>query len=602
MKIRHLPDYLVNQIAAGEVIERPAAALKELVENSLDAGATRIEIDLRDGGKSLIAVRDNGCGMSREDLVAAVDRHATSKLPGEDLLNIHFFGFRGEALPSIASVSRLSISTREAGGEAWEIEVSGGQKSEPRPGAQSEGTRIEVRDLFYATPARLKFLKTSAAEYAAAKEMLQRLALANPLVAFRLTHNGVTSFHYPVLSNDRAEQTRQRLKDILGAEFVGSSLEINAERAGHRLSGWVGLPTYSAATGQEQYLFVNNRPVRDKLLVGAVRGAYIDVMSRDRFPVVVLSLTCPGEEVDVNVHPAKAEVRFRDNALVRGLIVSAIHHALHAQGISRNASLSGQTLQKFMISPGFPSALNPYRSYSPPESLKTSTYGELAEYASTPYQPSMPLPPSARFETPSVASIEEETYPLGSARAQIHENYIVAQTGQGLVIVDQHAAHERLVYERFKAELAAGGIEKQGLLTPEIIMLEDTDCTRMLEQAQTLAELGLELEPFGHGALAVRTIPALLAGRIDIRQLVIDLASEAAENGTASGLEEKLYALLATMACHGSVRSGRRLSVAEMNALLRQMEETPMSGQCNHGRPTYISLSLSDIEKLFGRR
>lgn len=604
MKIRHLPDYLVNQIAAGEVIERPAAALKELVENSLDAGATRIEVDLRDGGKGLIAVRDNGCGMSRDDLVAAVDRHATSKLPDDDLLNIQYFGFRGEALPSIASVSRLSISTKSRDGEAWDIEVNGGTKSDPRPGTQTEGTRIEVRDLFYATPARLKFLKTTGTEYAAAKEMLQRLALANPLVAFRLTHNGTASFHYPVLSDDAATQTTQRLKDIMGANFVASSLEINAERNGHRLTGWVGLPTFSAGTGQEQYLFVNGRPVKDKLLVGAVRGAYIDVMSRDRYPIVMLSLTCPPEEVDVNVHPAKAEVRFRDNAVVRGLIVSAIHHALHAQGITRNGSLSDQTLQRFQNQPYAPGNQNAASFYSPSpySGAGSSSYGNLAEKVYDAYQPAMEFAPSARFEPVSPEAVQETQYPLGSARAQIHENYIITQTQQGLVIVDQHAAHERLVYERFKAQVAEGGIEKQGLLTPEIIAMEDTDCARLLEHSATLANLGLEIEAFGIGAIAVRTIPALLSGRIDIHGLIHDLAGEAAENEKATGLEEKINAMLSTMACHGSVRSGRRLNVIEMNALLRQMEDTPLSGQCNHGRPTYISLSLSDIEKLFGRR
>lgn len=599
MKIRQLPDYLVNQIAAGEVIERPAAALKELVENALDAGATRIEVDLRDGGKNLIAVRDNGAGMSREDLAVALDRHATSKLPSDDLLDIQYFGFRGEALPSIASVSRMTISTKSAEtGEAWDIEASAGTKSEPRPGSQSEGTRVEVRDLFFATPARLKFLKTTATEYASAKEMMQRLALANPLVAFRLTHNGTNSFYYPVLSNDTSEQVKQRLKDIMGADFVASSLEIQAERNGHTLSGWVGLPTYSAGTAAQQYLFVNGRPVKDKLLVGAVRGAYIDVMSRDRYPVVMLNLTCPSDEVDVNVHPAKAEVRFRDNALVRGMIVSAIHHALLAQGISRNAALSNQTLQKFQNQPA---AFTPYH----PGNQNTgsfSTYGNLAEKVYDAYQPDMAFQPSARFEAPLPDSELEVSYPLGSARAQIHENYIIAQSETGLVIIDQHAAHERLVYERFKSQVAAGGIEKQGLLTPEIVSLEDTDVARLMEQQETLSSLGLELEAFGIGAVAVRSIPSILSGRIDIQRLIKDLAEESADQEKSSKLEEKLNALLSTMACHGSVRSGRRLNVNEMNALLRQMEETPLSGQCNHGRPTYIALSLQDIEKLFGRR
>ncbi len=601
MKIRQLPDYLVNQIAAGEVVERPAAAVKELVENALDAGATRIEVDLKEGGKVLIAVRDNGSGMSREDLVSALDRHATSKLPDDDLLNIQYLGFRGEALPSIGSVSRLTIATRERGGEAWEISVEGGTKAPVRPGTQAEGTRVEVRDLFYATPARLKFLKTNATEYAVTKEMVQRLALANPMVAFRLTHNGTQSFNYPVLHESLEEQTQQRLRDIMGKEFPLSSLAIDTERNGTRLYGWVGLPTHSAGTAGDQFMFVNGRAVKDKLLLGAVRGAYMDVMPRDRYPILVLFLTCPPEEVDVNVHPAKAEVRFSDTAFVRGMIVSSIRHALHAQGISRNASLSSDTLNKFQATP-FPSyAARPVSSpgfFAP--------HGSLAENVYADYEPAtqntMAFQPSARFDVPAPLSETDLSYPLGSARAQIHENYIITQTEQGLVIVDQHAAHERLVYERFKAQAAEGGIEKQGLLTPEIVDMEDTDCARLLEQQDTLGKLGLEIESFGIGALAVRTIPALLSGRIDVQRLVRDLAAEAAENEKSTGLEEKINALLSTMACHGSVRAGRRLSVVEMNALLRQMEETPLSGQCNHGRPTYISLSLNDIEKLFGRR
>lgn len=595
MKVRHLPDYLVNQIAAGEVIERPAAAIKELVENALDAGATRIEVDLKDGGKTLMAVRDNGVGMNSEDLAAALDRHATSKLPDDDLLNIQYLGFRGEALPSIGSVSRLKISTREKGGEAWEIEVSGGQKSPVRPGTQAEGTRVEVRDLFYATPARLKFLKSDASEYAAVKEILQRLALANPTTAFRLTHNGTQSFNYPVLSADPETQSQQRLRDIMGEDFIASSLPVATSRERTSLSGWIGLPTHSAGTAQDQFLFVNGRAVRDKLLLGAIRGAYMDVMPRDRYPVLVLFLTCPADEVDVNVHPAKAEVRFSDSGFIRGLLVSSIRHALHDQGISRHSALSNDTLLRFQ---------------SPPSPTFYSTHGNLAENVYNAYQPAallqqgnMEFAPSARFET--VAGPEAEFaqhFPLGSARAQLHENYIISQTDQGMVIVDQHAAHERLVYERFKAEISAEGIEKQGLLAPEIITMDDTKASFLLEHADSLARLGLEIDSFGIGAIAVRSIPALLAGRIDIGGLLLDLASEIAEMGQSSSLEGQINALLATMACHGSVRSGRRLTVAEMNALLRQMENTPLSGQCNHGRPTYISLSLNEIEKLFGRR
>ena len=595
MKIRHLPEYLVNQIAAGEVVERPAAALKELVENALDAGATRIEVDLHEGGKALIAVRDNGSGMSRDDLAAALDRHATSKLPDDDLLNINFLGFRGEALPSIGSVSRLQISTRELGGDAWEISVEGGTKAPVRPGNLAEGTRVEVRDLFYATPARLKFLKTTTTEYSVAKEMLQRLALANPQVAFRLTHNGAQSFNYAVLSNIAEEQQLQRIKDIMGTEFAASSLTLDMEKNGARLTGWISLPTYSAGTAQNQYLFVNGRAVKDRLLLGAVRGAYMDVMSRDRHPVVALFLTCPAEDVDVNVHPAKAEVRFRDSAFIRNLIVSGIHQALRSQGITRNGALNAQTLQRFQTQTFTPYAAG--NRNNPPAS-----YGNLAEQVYDAYQPAMAFQPSARFENPEPQSEADLHYPLGSARAQLHENYIITQTDQGMVIVDQHAAHERLVYERFKAQLAEGGIEKQGLLTPEIVTLDDVGSARLLEQAETLNRLGLEIEGFGIGAIAVRTIPAVLSGRIDVPQLIHDLAADAADHDRPDRLEEKINALLSTMACHGSVRAGRRLNVIEMNALLRQMEETPLSGQCNHGRPTYISLSLDEIEKLFGRK
>ncbi len=595
MKIRHLPDYLVNQIAAGEVIERPAAALKELVENALDAGSTRIEVDLNEGGKALIAVRDNGSGMGRDDLTSALDRHATSKLPDDDLLNINFLGFRGEALPSIGSVARLHIATRERGGEAWEISVEGGTKSTARPGNIPEGTRVEVRDLFYATPARLKFLKTTTTEYSVAKEMLQRLALANPHVAFRLTHNGTQSFNYAVLSSVPEEQRLQRIKDIMGTEFAASSLTLDMERNGARLTGWISLPTYSAGTAQNQYLFVNGRAVKDRLLLGAVRGAYMDVMSRDRYPVVALFLTCPAEDVDVNVHPAKAEVRFRDSAFIRNLIVSGIHQALRTQGITRNGALNTQTMERFQTQ-----AFTPYAAGN--RNLPPPMYGNLAEQVYEAYQPAMSFQPSARFDTPDIQTETDINYPLGSARAQLHENYIITQTDQGMVIVDQHAAHERLVYERFKAQLAEGGIEKQGLLTPEIVTLDDVGSARLLEQATTLAQLGLEIEGFGVGAVAVRTIPAVLSGRIDVAQLVKDLAADAAEKDQPDRLEEKINALLSTMACHGSVRAGRRLNVIEMNALLRQMEETPLSGQCNHGRPTYISLSLAEIEKLFGRR
>jgi len=594
MPIRYLPDHLVNQIAAGEVIERPAAAVKELVENSIDAGATMIEIDLREGGKTLIAVRDNGNGMIRDDLIAALDRHATSKLPSDDLLDIHFLGFRGEALPSIASVSRMKIATRSrTSGDSWEITAEDGQKSEIMPPTQGEGTSIEVRDLFYSTPARLKFLKTTNAEYAAVKDCVQRLAMTRPEIAFRLTHNGVQVFHYPVLSADKAEQFDNRLKNVMGADFLHNSLVMNAERQGVLLRGRIGLPTYNAGTSMEQYLFVNGRSVKDKFMLGAVRAAYRDVLARDRYPIIALFLDLSSEEVDVNVHPAKAEVRYRDNALIRGLIVSSIRHSLHQAAPSGNSVLGHQTIAHFSSQPVRAAYTSSY-----------STYGNLAEnvaplYQSAP-QSSMPLPPSARMET--LPEEAEENFPLGSARAQIHENYIISQTDDGMILIDQHAAHERLVYERFKEQLTAQGIEKQGLLTPEILSFSDSDIGFLMAEAPALSKLGLEIESFGREAIAVRAIPAILSGRIDVDALLSDILGELKDKEGSSLLEEKINALLSTMACHGSVRSGRRLTLTEMNALLRKMEETPLSSQCNHGRPTFIRLSLKHIEKLFARR
>lgn len=590
MPVRYLPDHLVNQIAAGEVIERPSAAVKELVENSMDAGATRIEIDIRDGGKAMITIRDNGHGMTEHDLVSALDRHATSKLPDDDLMNIAYLGFRGEALPSIASVSRMKISTKSMDtGEAWEVTAEDGIKSRPKPSTQSEGTTIEVRDLFYSTPARLKFLKTTNAEYAAVKDCLYRLAMTRPDIAFRLSHNSAGVFHYPVLSTDPAAQFEQRLKDVMGVDFVANSIPLDAERNGVKLTGRISLPTYNVGTSQDQYLFVNGRAVKDKFMLGALRAAYRDVLARDRYPVVTLFLDVPTDEVDVNVHPAKAEVRYRDNASIRGLIVSSIMHALHQTRPQSNTSLGVQTLASFktgfyLTTPNMP-----------------SSYGNLAERSYAAYQPSMDIQPSARLEI-----VEDDAqpinYPLGSARAQIHENYIVAQSEDGLVLVDQHAAHERLVYEDFKKQLSERGIDAQLLLTPEIFSFKDTEIDLLVAEAPALSRLGFDIESFGAGAVAVRSIPALLSGRIDIRQLLCDIIDELREKENSALLEEKLNSLLSTMACHGSIRSGRRLNVTEMNALLRRMEETPLSSQCNHGRPTFITLSLKDIEKLFNRR
>ena len=592
MRIRYLPETLINRIAAGEVVERPAAAVKELVENSIDAGATRVDIDIRDGGKSLIVVSDNGSGMSRDELSASVDRHATSKLPGDDLLNIEHLGFRGEALASISAVSRLKISTRAKGGEAWEITVEAGKKSAPAPSSHPGGTQIEVRDLFYATPARLKFMKTERAEYMAVKDMVSRLAMAFPQIRFTLNSDGKVSLNLPA-----AAQAQDRLAAMLGRDFGDNAMSINAEREGAKLSGFAGLPTYHRGTMQYQYLFVNGRAVRDKLLNGCVRAAYMDVLARDRHPVVALFLELPASEVDVNVHPAKAEVRFRDTAMIRGLIISALKHALHAGGFQSSSHIGGAALASMRPANNAGPALPLHRGNTPPVPMRFA-YGNLAEAVHTVYEAA--IAPSARAEEISQA-VAEDSYPLGAARAQIHENYIIAQTPDGLVIVDQHAAHERLVYERFKAQLAEQGIEKQGLLTPEIVELGEAQAARVLEHAEELAKLGLEIEPFGAGAIAVQSVPAILGHRADMKRLITDLADEILDHDRAEGLEERINAILSTMACHGSVRSGRRMNAEEMNALLRQMEKTPLSGQCNHGRPTYIELKLGDIERLFGR-
>ncbi|NCC21053.1 MAG: DNA mismatch repair endonuclease MutL [Alphaproteobacteria bacterium] len=620
MRIRHLPETLVNQIAAGEVIERPAAAVKELVENALDSGASTIEIDVRDGGKSAIVISDDGCGMSREELSAALDRHATSKLPGNDLLNIASLGFRGEALPSIGAVSRLTIRTKEHrghnnflcpqgnigdtksycvpdGGSGWQIAVEGGRKGEPAPCAHPKGTQIEVRDLFYATPARLKFLKSERAEFAAVRDVVTRLGMAFPRVSFRLIHNGKTNLKLPSTS-DPAE----RLSAILGEDFGDNLMMIEEVRETVRLSGYAGLPTLNRGTSQFQYLFVNGRPVRDKLLNGALRGAYSDVISHDRHPMAVLHVDLPCEEVDVNVHPAKAEVRFRDPQLVRGLIVSAIKKALHEHGHRASSSVSYAALNTLRSRP-HASAPSSFFTPRPLQShAQAPVYGNLAEAAHAFYAPAIDAPPSARADEPPPQPEEPQDYPLGAARAQLHENYIIAQTSRGMVIVDQHAAHERLTYERFKAQLQDGGVASQGLLTPEIVELGREASEALLEQAGAMQQLGLEIEPFGAGAIAVRAVPAILGSRIDVTKLLKDLVDELEEQGQIQGLEERINAVLSRMACHGSVRSGRRLTQEEMDHLLREMEKTPLSGQCNHGRPTYIELKLSDIERLFGRK
>ena len=597
MAIRQLPATVVNRIAAGEVIERPAAAVKELVENAIDAGARRIEVTLRDGGASLILVGDDGEGMDATELALAVERHCTSKLPDDDLLHIRSLGFRGEALPSIGAVSRLAIVSRKRSApDAFRVAVEGGAKSPVEPAALSQGTRVEVRDLFYATPARLKFLKSARTERDAAVDAVERLARAYPAIAFTVIGDEekpllrMTAAEPDLAGKSADEIRRARLGAILGRDFADNALAIDAAREGFRLTGLAGLPTLNRATARDQYLFVNGRPVRDKLLAGAVRGAYQDFLARDRHPMVVLFLTGPEDDIDVNVHPAKAEVRFRDAALVRGLIVGALRNALAAAGHRASTTVAAQALAAFQ-----PVQWSPRGGAAPALALNPG----LAE-APVPYQASLAaVAPAARaVEAPAA---EVATHPLGAACAQLHETYIVAQTADGLVIVDQHAAHERLVYEAMKAEIAASGVKRQILLIPEVVELDPADAARVVARAAELAELGLVLEAFGPGAIVVREVPAIL-GEADVKGLVRDLADELAELGGALSLKERLEHVCGTIACHGSVRAGRRLSQAEMNALLRQMEATPHSGQCNHGRPTYVALSLAEIEKLFGRR
>jgi DNA mismatch repair protein MutL len=614
MTIRQLPPTLVDRIAAGEVVERPAAVVKELVENAIDAGATRIEVALREGGLALIAVSDDGSGMSPEELALAVERHCTSKLPDDDLLGIKTLGFRGEALPSIGSVARLTVTTRRRGDDAAAaLTVEGGAKGVVMPAAHSFGTRVEVRDLFYATPARLKFLKTPRTERDQALDAVQRLAMACPWIAFTVTGDDertllrLSAVTADLITDDSADEgaaaRRQRLSAILGREFADNALAIDAQREGFRLVGLAGLPTLNRATSRDQYLFVNGRPVRDKLLVGAVRGAYQDFLARDRHPMVVLFLVCPESEVDVNVHPAKAEIRFRDSAVVRGLIVGALRNALTGAGHRASTTVAEAALGAFR--PGelpIHSGRAMDRGYGAPSASLPRGFAEATAALYAPHPGLTGLAPGAREATvPEPGSPALEHYPLGAARAQLHDTYIVAQTDHGIVIVDQHAAHERLVYERMKETLADGGVARQLLLLPEVVELDEADAARLTARAAELAELGLVIEAFGPGAVVVREVPALL-GETDAGGLVRDLADELAEFGEALALKERLETICGTLACHGSVRAGRRLNNAEMNALLRQMEATPHSGQCNHGRPTYVELQLADIERLFGRR
>ena len=599
--IRQLDEAAVNRIAAGEVVERPASAVKELVENALDAGALRIEVTVSDGGKSLIRVRDDGCGMAPETLPLALCRHATSKIDGSDLLNIHTFGFRGEALPSLGAVGRLRITSRVAGQAAGEIAVSGGRAEPVRPAALPVGTVVELRDLFYATPARLKFLRSDRAEGQAVTDVVKRLAMAEPYVGFTLRDvsgggDGRVVFRADPESGDLFDSMHRRLASVIGREFAENALRIDATREGLHMTGYAALPTYSRGAAVTQFLFVNGRPVRDKLLTGALRAAYMDVLSRDRHPAAALFIECDPVLVDVNVHPAKSEVRFRDPAIARGLVVSGLRHALAEAGHRASSTVAGATLGAMRPEPS--GLARVYQMDRPTPEARAAAYQGQAPAAFDGFGEA----PSARFDTAPVVEVAEpaESFPLGAARAQLHENYIVAQTETGMILVDQHAAHERLVYERLKRQMADTGVAAQVLLIPEIVELSAGECARLEEFAEELQGLGLTIEPFGGTAVAVRETPAIL-GEVDARALVLDILDELAEAGDSATLKARIDAILSRVACHGSIRSGRRMRVEEMNALLREMEATPMSGQCNHGRPTYVELKLSDIERLFGR-
>ena len=591
--IRPLDEAAINRIAAGEVVERPASAVKELVENALDAGARRIAVEYAAGGKVLIRVTDDGHGMTAADLPLAVARHATSKIDGSDLLNIRSFGFRGEALASLGAVGRLVLTSRAEGHDGAALTVAGGRMAAVRPAAAVRGTVVELRDLFYGTPARLKFLRSDRAEAGAIVDVVRRLALAEPAVGFVLSEVAEGDaprviFRADPENGDFFDALHGRLTRVLGADFTANALRIDVERDGLRLLGYAALPTYSRGSSVQQFVCVNGRPVLDRMLLGALRVAYFDFLSRDRHPAAVLNLICDPERVDVNVHPAKSEVRFREPDAARSLIITGLRTALAGAGHRASSTMAGATI----------AAMRPegrvYQMDRPSQASLSRAFGLQAPQAM-----GFAEAPSARVEDSPLRT--DESLPLGAARAQVHENYIIAQTATGMVIVDQHAAHERLVYERLKRQMAETGIMAQALLIPEIVELSATDAARLLEVAGDLARLGLTIEPFGGAAIVVRETPAIL-GQVSAAALLRDVLDELADLGQSHSLQAKMAAILSRMACHGSVRSGRQMRAEEMNALLREMESVPHSGQCNHGRPTYVELKLADIERLFGRR
>ena len=613
MPVRQLSEAVINRIAAGEVVERPASVVKELVENALDAGARRIDIVTDGGGRRVISVTDDGEGMTRADLALAVERHATSKLAEDDLVAIRTLGFRGEALPSIGAAARLAIAARHADEpHAWAIEVDAGVKSEVMPAALGQGTRVEVRDLFYATPARLKFLKSDRAEAEAVRDVVRRLAMSRPDVAMTLSGEERSPLHLAAVLGDSAGRL-VRLGDVLGAEFRANAVEVNAEREQIRVEGFAALPTFTRANSLGQYLFVNGRPVRDKLLLGAVRAAYADYLPRDRHPLLALFVSVPPSEVDVNVHPAKAEVRFRNAGLVRALIVHALKSALVREATRAATTGGAATLAAFRDPARLGRSASAWRDSASRRREIGAAFAPLHGGFAAPPQSAFNVGAPAAdlhdaFDGSVVNRAEEQSrdgalldHPLGAARAQVHDTYIVAQTADGLVVVDQHAAHERIVYERLKEAIDKTGIPRQILLIPEIVDLDEVDVERLVGRADELSRYGLVIEPFGPGAVALRETPALL-GQIDGAGLIRDLAEHIGEWDETLPLERRLMQVASSMACHGSVRAGRRLKPEEMNALLREMERTPNSGQCNHGRPTYVELKLTDIERLFGRR
>lgn len=607
--IKQLDEAAINRIAAGEVIERPSSAVKELIENSVDAGATSILVDVADGGKTLIRVTDDGCGMTPTDLPLAVSRHATSKLNSNDLFNISTFGFRGEALPSLGAVSRLSIKTKGMETDAAELTVDAGIISKIKPIALNQGTVIELRDLFYATPARLKFLRTDRTELQEINKIVKSLSIAYPYISFKL--RDISQNKDRLLFNTASETgandaaLKKRISRVLDPSFVENSCAIKAERENFKLSGYAALPTFSRGSTNLQHIFINQRPVKDKILIGAVKAAYSDFLAKDRYPAVVLFLKCDPHFVDVNVHPSKLEVRFREPGLVRGLVISAIRHALAEAGHRASSTIAGTALGAIKVNNSFPSFVyqmepnkNGFRNLAPDSIFKKVEPDQIDSFGNQQFE-ELKTPTGSLSNNDSEDQLSSQ-FPLGAARGQVHENYIIAQTEDSVVIVDQHAAHERLVYEKLKKQMAASSVARQVLLIPEIIELSSSDITTLITAKAQLFKSGLVLEEFGDNAIIVHETPALL-GDFNVKSLILDIMDELSNSGNSKKLEEEITSILSRTACHGSIRSGRRLNQEEMNALLREMEVTPYSGQCNHGRPTYIELKLKDIERLFGR-